>query len=371
MRNEAAPAGTTAVGAAPAAASVALLSGVRRLTNQELVARVTVLAGDERRATAALIAHLAVLDERQLYLDEGASSLFAYLTQFLHLSEHAAYGRMQAARAVRRYPVILDLLADGAVNLTTITLLAPELTPDNHRDLLAAVRHNSRRQVEEIIARLRPRPPARSLIRRLPAPPPGATTLAVPIPGPPGSAPPAGPRASITPLTEQSYRIQFTASPDTHAKLRAAQDLLRHRIPDGDVGKIVDRALTALLNELVKRKLGAADRAPAPPDLTRPAPSQEPPSEETPSRPWRPPAPAPGSRYIPPDVRRAVWLRDGGRCTFTAPTGHRCTEQGFLEFHHLVPFSAGGTSTVENLQLRCRAHHRYESEVRPGRCPPG
>jgi len=78
---------------------------------------VKLLAQREREATAALIAHLAVLDERRLYLDEGCSSMFTYCVQVLHLSEYAAYSRIEAARAARRYPIILDLLGDGSVNL--------------------------------------------------------------------------------------------------------------------------------------------------------------------------------------------------------------------------------------------------------------
>ena len=64
---------------------------------------------------------------------QGFSSLFTYCTQALHLSEHAAYSRIEAARAARRFPIILDLLADGAVNLTTICLLGPHLTDRSHR----------------------------------------------------------------------------------------------------------------------------------------------------------------------------------------------------------------------------------------------
>jgi len=390
---------TVPVGATTISPRSALLAEARRLPDGELIARVKALAEGERCATAVLIAHLSVLDERQLYLDQGCGSLYTYLTQVLHLSEHAAYGRIQAARAARRYPIILELLADGSVTLTTITLLAPELTADNYRDLLGAVRHKSRRQVEELIARLRPRPPARSLIRRLPAPvhgsppafaacstsadpmlpsgtdfsegePPSvngasprllppeqsplaasSSALSLPVPSSPPAAPSVGPpgsasRTTVTPLSERYYRVQFTAGPHTHAKLRAAQDLLRHQIPDGDVGKIVDRALTALLNDLAKQKFGASER-PRGTDKAR--------------------TPPPRPRYIPADVRRAVWLRDGGRCAYTAANGRRCTERGFLEFHHVVPVSAGGTATIENIQLRCRAHNRYESEVLPGR----
>ncbi len=61
----------------------------------------------EREATAALIAALGELDARRLYLAEGCSSLFTYCTQVLHLSEHAAYGRIEAARAARKWPVVL------------------------------------------------------------------------------------------------------------------------------------------------------------------------------------------------------------------------------------------------------------------------
>src|SRR5688572_16248049 len=89
------------------------------LSDQELLAKLKILACDERHATADLIASLAELDARRLHLSAGCSSLFAYCTQVLHLSEHAAYGRIEAARASRRFPVILDLLVDGSINLTT------------------------------------------------------------------------------------------------------------------------------------------------------------------------------------------------------------------------------------------------------------
>jgi hypothetical protein len=84
--------------------------------------------------------------------------LFTYCTQVLHLSEHAAYGRIEAARAARRFPEILSLLADGAITLTTVTLLGPHLTAQNHRAVLDGVRHQSRREVEHLVARLRPKP---------------------------------------------------------------------------------------------------------------------------------------------------------------------------------------------------------------------
>src|ERR687892_2933264 len=166
-----------------------------QLSDADLLAELPRLAARERDATVALIAHLAELDARRLYLAEGCASLFTYGTQILHLSEHAAYGRIEAARAARRYPLLLDRLADGSVTLTTVTLLAAHLTPENHRDLLDQARHKSRREVEALVAALRPQPPVPASVRRLPtsrpapgAPPPPPEPSPVSLPAPRAAA---------------------------------------------------------------------------------------------------------------------------------------------------------------------------------------
>ena len=323
------------------------------LSDAELLREVRTLASSERQATARLIAVLGEVDVRRLYLAEGCSSLFSYCTQVLHLSEHAAYGRIEAARAARKWPALLELLADGSVHLTAVTLLAPYLTSENHHELLEAARHKSKRDIEEIVAALRPRPPVPSSVRKLPVP----RTPAI-VPSVPSSAPITGPAAAsaardntpgppvlepskriadIKPLAPEHYKVQFTVSGETHSKLRQAQDLLRHRVPNGDVAAIFDRALTLLLAELQRTKCAATDR------------------------PRSPGACKSHSRHVPATVKREVWARDGGQCAFVGTAG-RCSERGFLEYHHVVPFADGGRTTAANLQLRCRAHNTYEAE---------
>src|SRR6266540_1604810 len=301
-----------------------LLASLRRLSDAELVARVKDLAARERDATVLLVAHLAELDTRDVHLRAGHGSLFAYCRDVLALSEQEAYNRIAVARAARRFPVVLEMLEGGALNLTTVKLLAPYLTPDNHREVLESARGKSKLQVEEIAARLWPRPDVPSAIRKLPAPP-------------------ARPSGEVTPLSPDRYRVQVTIGGDTLEKLRLAKDLLRHAVPSGDEAAILDRALTALLADLAQQKFAAAER-PRPSDGTRP-----------------------GSRHLPAEVKRAVWLRDLGRCAFVGTNGRRCTERGFLEFHHLHPYALGGEATVGNIQLRCRAHNDYESRVCFGR----
>jgi 5-methylcytosine-specific restriction endonuclease McrA len=363
-----------------------LLSNAARLSDPDLLAHVKHLAYRERQATVALLVHLAELDARRLYLGEGHSSMFAYCTQVLQLSESAAYRRIEAARAARRFPSILERLEDGTASLTTVRLLAPHLTEDNHRGLLDATRGASRRDVEELVARLRPQPSVPDVIRKLP-PVTSALeetmallTAALAAPGEAGGdsrpcdagdglqaqgegvahGPPrtldTGPMsfpgrdsvrsAVVTPLAPDRYKVSFTASTALHAKLRQAQALLRHQIPNGDLAKVFDRALTALLRDLAKQKAAGVERP------RRAAVSNAHGVSE--------------SRHIPSAVKRAVWGRDAGRCAFVAPNGRRCGERGFLEFHHVVPYANGGQATEANIELRCRAHNGYQAACKLG-----
>ena len=58
-------------------------------------------------------------------------------------------------------------------------------------------------------------------------------------------------------------------------------------------------------------------------------------------------------RYIPAQIKRQVWSRDKGSCTYPG-----CSSKHFLEYDHIQPFSLNGTSTLENLRLLCRAHNQ-------------
>lgn len=320
------------------------------LSDQELIDRVGAMAAVERRATVELIAALAELERRKLYLPQGCSSLFVYCTRVLHLSEHAAYNRIEAARASSLFPSILDGLADGSLTLAAVRLLAPILTPDNHERLLLAATHRSKRDIELLVAGERPRPDAPTQIRRLPAPTTPAKAPSSMPAGMPGTPPAAtlaiaaakpaqaNPRPVCEPLTPERYKIQFTASRDFHDKLRRAQALLRHAVPNGDPAVIFERALDLLVAAWEKQKLGATNNPRAAGAGVSP------------------------SRYIPAAVKREVWKRDGGRCAFAGTAG-RCSEVAFLEFHHVVPFALGGAATTANIELRCRAHNAYEADT--------
>lgn len=318
------------------------------LSDRDLLAATVRAAGLERRATVDLITLLSEVDARRLYLAEGCSSLFTYCTQVLHLSEHAAYHRIEATRTAREFPVVLELLGQGALTLTTVTLLGPHLTCANHIALLEAARGKTKREVEHQVACLAPRPDATPVLRRIPqpaahvanakplAPEPTPSLLAEPV-----VTPSSRPRPVIAPIAESRYVIKVTVSADTHARLRRAQDLLRHAIPDGDPAAVLDRALTLLVDQLERRKFAKAFK-PRQGSAGRPRSTTR-------------------TRRIPARVRREVWTRDQGRCRFEGAHG-RCTEISRLEFHHVIPFADGGPTTADNLSLRCQAHNQFEAE---------
>ncbi len=71
----------------------------------------------------------------------------------------------------------------------------------------------------------------------------------------------------------------------------------------------------------------------------------------------------PSSRYIPAAVRRAVYARDGGQCTYRDARGRRCSAREHLHFHHRIPYAHGGDHSVDNVALLCRAHNRFLAEI--------
>jgi hypothetical protein len=143
----------------------------------------------------------------------------------------------------------------------------------------------------------------------------------------------------VVPLAEDRYKLQVTISGETLEKLRLAKDMLRHALPTGDDAAILDRALAALLAELARQKFGATDK----PRLAR--------------------QPSATSRHVPAAVKRSVWIRDLGSCSYKAPDGRRCGERAFVEFHHARPFAIGGEASNSNIELRCGRHNRHEAKV--------
>ncbi len=347
------------------------------------------LIAQERSDLAAVLAHIAEVDARRLYLHAGFPSMYAYCLGRLRLSEQSAMKRIRAGRAARRIPGVFEAVAEGRVHLSAIVLLAPHLHAGNVGELLRECEGRSKFDIEHMLARRFPRPDVPTDIQAIE---PLLTAAAIqddapgrggvkstsdsallntemlqgastevepdetkPSPGTVASGaaptrvqsesrvhspPPPSPRpARFMPLAPERFAIQFTIGKETLDDLRVVQALLSHSVARGDVAQVFALSLKTLKRRLEQRKFAAAERP-------------------------RSRAPQPGidRRTIPAHVKRAVWERDQGQCTFVSESGQRCASREFLEFDHVVPVARGGVATVEGIRLRCRGHNQLEAE---------
>ncbi len=191
------------------------------LSDDALLAGLADVLCQYRRVESSFIAHIAEVDARRLFARYACPSMFVYCLNVLHLSEGETNLRIAVARAAREHPVLLEMLADGRLHLSGIARLAPVLTPGNRDVLLRRAVHKSKRQIEEIVAEVDPRPDAPSVIRKLPerptAPPQPAEGVELVPDSPLRFVPDADPCPSraplpvFEPLSPARYKVQFTA----------------------------------------------------------------------------------------------------------------------------------------------------------------
>jgi hypothetical protein len=127
-------------------------------------------------------------------------------------------------------------------------------------------------------------------------------------------------------------------------KLELARDMMSHANPNRDLGPVVERAIDLLIAELEKKRFGKTDR-PRRANAGRRA------------KPGR----------VTNSTRRDIAARDGERCAYVSPDGHRCESRGFLQIDHRVPRGQGGGDDPDNTRLYCHAHNQLWAEQAYGR----
>ena len=390
------------------------------VSDDELLRRLTELLRQSRGTEADLVAHIGEVDARRLYAREASPSMFAWCTDRLHLSEAEAYLRIAAARASREHPMLLTMLADGRLHLTAIAKLAPHLTPENRHGLLERAAHKTKREVEELIAEVAPRPDAPAMMRKLPQRAPGLGLDGV-VPsnatGRPGQLAVTGGELRLDAVTPSHHRPGPGTVPPTKAERRPAGSVAtKDRLgPDGSAlpgaelrldgvaeaegpspsrvvvpatpatiqalapsrYKVQFTASTELRDKLVRLQalmrssvrdgdLAAVVEAAVTEKLER-LEARRFARTKSPRKGLAKAQVKPSSRHIPAAVRRAVHERDGNRCRFVDEQGRRCTARDGLEYHHRHPFGLGGDNSADGISLLCRTHNQHLAEVDFGR----
>ncbi|MBT8492193.1 MAG: HNH endonuclease [Deltaproteobacteria bacterium] len=319
------------------------LKALQGLSDRELLGGLKAAVGRSRRADVEVIRFIAEVDARKLYREQACSSMFGYCRERLGMSEPTAVRRIRVARLARQVPQVLSALESGRVHLAGLALLAPHIDAENVDEVLARAAGLSKRAIEALVAELAPKPAVRTTIRRVArarsvddhlAGARRSTGSQMPESAPsPGNVSPPRP-AAVKPLAPARYHVSFTASEALKQNLERARELAGH---GATVEGLIEDAVELLVAELEKNKLGVAGRKPG-----RVA--------------------NPRGRYIAKAIKREVFERDGGQCTFMDESGRRCSERNGLHFDHVVPHARGGASTTSNLRLRCGPHNQLHAE---------
>ena len=353
------------------------------LSNEELLAQLRGHLGKGHVWQARLVAYLAEVDHRQLFLDHACPSMWEFCIRKLGMSESEANLRIAAGRVIRQFPRARGYLEEGRIHLCAIYALRKHLTDSNHEELLREALGRTTREVEQMVAARFPKPDVRPRIE--PVAPQGALPIATsaseggrqsgagvasPVAVPDAvldAASATEPRPVVRPLSATRYHVELTVSSEVKSKLERIKGLMRHRNPTGDLETIIDAALDLLLAKLEKERLGKSSRprAPATTTNTESTGQNANTNANTNANADTKKATRPG--YISRETRRQVFARDGEQCTYLDADGNRCPARAYLELDHIHPAALGGSDAAENIRVRCRAHNQHYAEQVFGR----
>jgi len=383
---------------------------IEGLSNGELVGRLDVLSRDERASTLAVIDHLVEVSRRRLHVELSYKSMWEYCRDRLGYSESATHRRLAAARCIRRFPRVRELLQDRRMSLSVLSLIERRLTPANVGALLESACGKGRREVEAMLSHLervrvvysqiqpvvvmKPRPqqppllptatsPATEPTATSPATEPTATSSTAepaatsPTVTPPSAAEPtapttgseaAGAHGGTSPsgpdtavayddLTEQRYRFQFAASESFLRAYQEVASLLSNRLR----GRLtIEAVFETVMNEYIERHSPKARENRRSQRQRKRGNSTA--HEDEPRGRGAEDKTRGVARHVPAALRDRIFLRDANRCTFVSTDGRRCTATDRLHIDHVLPVSLGGTSEPSNLRLLCAHHNQLWAE---------
>ena len=444
-----------------------------RLPDRVLLARTRQLVERERHLHVEIIDHLREIEDRDLHLARGFSTLFDYAVNELGCSNGAAWRRTLAMRLCRRMPDVRERLRNGSLTLSTAAQLQSAFERQERKRRRAWAQQQQKRRSEQALSPKGPvaagnrhatdrlhgetdasaRGPAPSVRTEMPVVVLDATGQRELVKQATGkssrqveellaSVDPnlASPREQMRARGDGTWTFTVVVDRECRQGMDHLKSLLSHVDPAMSYGQLVNRLVqdelrrrdprlrgstgtdtrpAATDGSAAKRTMpaesgrhpggnGAATAKPAAATAGAPsaskreaqpvhngAPAENGTSREpaeavstakcvaadggtahsNPNQPGTADAgcqqPAPAGRVIPAAIKRAVWERDQGCCSYVDPkTGRRCSSRHLLQIDHIRPWARGGGAELDNLRLLCHAHHRHRhagpSFPRPG-----
>ena len=305
---------------------------IKSLDDNELAAEIRQVAEQETNQLVDFLCLLSEVNRRNLHLQKGYSSLFNYCRDQFNLSEGSIYRRIQVARSLEVFPFLIDYLRDGSLNLTTASLAVPYLRVESGETLILSLLGKSKRQVEQLLADGK-KQTAKAM----------SSGAAGHIPGCPQDSDdhadnklPLSPkeRGLFKSVSSEEVELSLLGDPVIENLLNRARELLVPSCPDGAASDVLAIALQYWLDHHDPKRQKVDTLA-------------EFQLNEI-------------SRYVPRKLKDKLLYKSGYQCTWVSPEGHRCEETWGLEIDHILPWSRGGRTREDNLQVLCRAHNQYK-----------
>jgi len=340
---------------------------LRTLSDKNLLENLKNLVCREREITLQTLHHLREVERRRLYAKMAYSSLFEYVVKELKYSESAAQRRISSMRLLKEIPVIESKVQSGALTLSALSQAQTFFRQE--KETIKSVEEKV--EILELLENKTLHQVQRELLSRSSNP------------------------ASLVPervkaVSATHSEIKFLAEAGLLNDIEELRNLLSHSKPCASIKDLIAFAVSRAVNELrpkapknssatkTEERVTASgeNRAPSMTHVNPKSPkishvgigahvaetrrlkvchikkTTDSPQRITQSK----------SRYIKYEVKRQVWQRDGGQCTFSDPaSGRKCCSKYKVEFDHIVPFAMGGQNSVENLRLRCQAHNQLSA----------
>ena len=290
---------------------------LNKYTNEELVGRLRELVGKEKDLDREMLEHLEEVERRRFYLDLGYSSLFTFCTDGLGFSSGAAYRRIASMRLIKSLPPaqregVKEKLTQGSLTIHHLTQAQsifrsePERfnSAEEKQKVLEKISSTSVRESEKILAEIAPR-----AVQRL---------------------------EYVKALSTELTQVTVTLDHEALYMLERFKNLTAHHNPQGKTGVALKLALKTALSRLD-------------PTLRNSSKKELVSTSEVVSQ----------GRYVPAEIRRRVWNRDGGKCVYKSPDGKVCGSAFMLQMDHIQPLAMGGKTELDNLRLLCASHNLH------------
>jgi 5-methylcytosine-specific restriction endonuclease McrA len=277
------------------------LMNLKSISDSDLLRETKRHAAQEKESGIQVLHHLREVDARKLFTTVKCSSLYAYCIKELGYSEGTAGRRIQAMKLIRDLPEYQAKLEEGSVHEGHLSKAQTFFNAQKKKK--KAYSKEKKLQVMKDIEGKSARE---------------TDQLFASI------DPKLARKDKARPINQEETEIRFTADKKLMEKLEKLQNLLGHQLDDKKYATLIEELADLALKKLEPK---------SPPTLAVKEVS--------------------ATRYIPAKIKRAVWHRDQGRCTHPG-----CGSKYALQYEHIIPFSKGGKSSLENLKLLCPAHNQ-------------